>query len=131
MKEIDYEKQLKALLKANGYTGVSVGRYDRLTGREGICIRKLPATRTVEYMDGDIEMQRVVQVIVRRRVADVAIEECDWLADLVDGATVESANGSYEFVAQEVYTEPEEFMRGEDGFSAWAFRLRATLMIER
>lgn len=126
---IDYERRLRHFISESGYSGVLLGRYDKLTGREGILIRRLPGVRDEHYMDGKHELQRLVQVIVRRRVADDAIEDCDWLADMLDGATIESANGTYKFVKQEVYTEPEEFAIYEDGFSTWSFRLRAFLII--
>lgn len=128
---IDYERRLRHFLSGEGYKGVLLGRFDQLTGREGIVIRKLPSTKSEQYYDGSFNLQRLVQVIVRRRIADDAIEECDWLANLLDGATIESANGTYQFVNQEVYTEPEEFPVYEEGFSTWSFRLRANLLIER
>lgn len=128
---IDYERRLRHFISENGYSGVLLGRYDRLTGREGVLIRRMPSTITERYMDGSYTLQRIVQVVVRRRIADDALEDCDWLADLLDGATIESANNTYQFVSQEVYTQPEESSLYEEGFATWSFRLRANLFIER
>lgn len=131
MARIDYEKKLKELIEYEGFDNVLLGRYDRLTGREGVLIRRLPGARDERYQDGSYELQRLVQIIVRRRIASEAITDCEDIARALDFAVVESDNGSYEFVSQEVYTEPEEFALYEDGFATWSFRLRALLMIER
>lgn len=128
---IDYERRLRHFISENGFRGVLLGRYDKLTGREGVLIRRLPNTITERYMDGSYTLQRIVQVVVRRRIADDALEDCDWLADMLDGAQIESANGTYKFISQEVYTQPEESSLYEEGFATWSFRLRANLFIER
>lgn len=123
---IDLVDRARDFLAAKGYEA-HVKRLDSFTGKEGIVLRRVPSTVTGRYFDGTESVSCIYQVIVRRRSERQAMEECCDIAALLKDAWLGSGNGSYAFVGQEVYTEPQELALDEAGFFAWEVRLEASI----
>lgn len=125
---IDLVEGVKALLVENGFDA-HVKRLDAFTGKEGVCVRRLPSSAAAKYMNRKRCVGYLYQVVVRRRSEREAMEECEDIARILESARVESANGSYGFTSQEVYTEPQELEIDEAGFYAWHVRMIASIEI--
>jgi len=126
---VDLVDRVRDALLLNGHADAHVKRLDSFTGKEGICIRRLPSTTVNRYIDRSRTAEYVYQVVVRRRSERAAMDECCDIADLLDGMRVESGNGSYRFSSQEVYTEPQELELDEANFYAWHVRMVASIEI--
>lgn len=124
---IDLPDMAARYIEAAGYEGVTLRKLDAMTGKSGIVLRRVPSAVTGRYYDGARSTAYVYQVVVRNRSEVRAMQLAAELADLLDGAEVKSGNGSYEFVAQEVYTLPQSLEAGEEGFYAQEFRLKALI----
>lgn len=124
---IDLPDMAARYVEAAGYEGVTLRKLDQMTGKSGIVVRRVPSSLTGRYYDGAREVAYVYQVVVRQRSEVRAMQLAAELADLLDGAEIRSGNGSYEFVAQEVYTLPQSLEAGEEGFYAQEFRLKALI----
>lgn len=105
----------------------SVKRLDSFTGKEGVCIRRVPSATVDRYYDGRRTIAAIYQVVVRSRSERTAMETADRIAELMDGAYIPSNGGKYQFINQEVYTEPEELDTEEPGFFAYQLMLRAEI----
>ena len=124
---IDICERARDWLEAEGFKDVHVKRLDQFTGKEGIVIRPFPTTTTDHYYDRSTSQTYVYQVTVRRRSEAKAIEDCFAVANTLDGAYLPSKNGSYGFVDQEIYTEPQEQELEEANYYAWQVRMVATI----
>lgn len=124
---IDLPDMAARLIEAAGHEGVTLRKLDQMTGKAGIVVRRIPSAITGRYYDGEREVACVYQVVVRNRSEVRAMQLAAELEDLLDGAEVRSGNGSYEFVAQEVYTPSQSLETGEEGFYAQEFRIRALI----
>ena len=124
---IDICERAKKLLEEAGFTNVSLKRLDETTGKEGIVIRPMPTTTVDRYYDRSRGEQYVYSITVRRRSERDAIDDCFKIAGLMRYASLDSGNGSYEFVEQEIYTEPQEQFLDEQNFYGWQVRIMATI----
>lgn len=125
---IDVVERAKALYEENGYS-VSLKRLDTFTGREGIVLRKLPSTFVDRSYDGYRTLDYLWQVVVRTRDPRKGQETAEALARLTDLEPLPSANGSYWFISQELYTPVEELDLDESNFYAFAFRVRTEILV--
>lgn len=123
---IDLVDRARDFLADHGYEA-HVKRLDAFTGKEGIVLRRVPSTVTGRYFDGGEAVSYIYQVVVRRRSEREAMEQCCDIAELLKGAWLESGNGSYAFVGQEVYTEPQELKLDEANYYAWEVRIEASI----
>lgn len=126
MKPTDLIDQVKACLEENGYK-VRIGRIDRMVGKEGICLREVHRRRVSSAWDREKTYAFVYQIVVRSRDQSRAEGDCWDITALLDGAVLDSANGSYEFDSQEVYTSPQELELKENLFYAWNVRFEALI----
>ena len=126
---VDLPEQAVAFLKAHGYKDVYLKRLDSMTGREGIIIRRLPSTVQGRSYSGARTLHYLYQVIVRSRSEREALEKAEDLANLLDLAPLQSKNGSFAMVQQEIYTPPQELTLSESGFYATEFRVRAEIIL--
>lgn len=126
---VDVPEQAVAYIKEHGYDDVYLRRLDSMTGREGIVVRRLPSTVQGRSYSGARTLHYLYQVIVRRRSEREAIEQAEELANLLDLAPLQSANGSFALVQQEIYTPAQELTLSESGFYAYEFRVRAEILI--
>ncbi|MEG2369204.1 MAG: minor capsid protein [Raoultibacter sp.] len=113
-------------LKEAGYE-TSVKRLDELDSREGVVLRRLPATVTARYADLGQSVAYVFQAIVKRRDEERAIDDCEKITNLLVHADLASRNGSYVFTNAEVYTEPQELELNESGYFIWEARIRVNI----
>lgn len=123
---VDLIDRYSTALAANGHPNIKK-RFDTLAGKEGVCIRPLPATIKQMYYDGTKEMDYPFQVIVRRRSEEAAMAECCEIEELLDGMTVPSANGSYRIAGCNVYTASQEMKLDEANYYAWHVRFIAEI----
>lgn len=129
MSYIDVPDMAVEYLRGLGYADTHLKRLDAMTGREGIVVRRIPSTVTAREYGKRQQVSYLYQVIVRNRSERRAMELADELCRALDTAEIESGNGSYEFVAQEVYTPPQELTLDEAGFFAHEFRIRAYIVV--
>lgn len=115
----------KAYLEGLGYAGVQLKRLDEFTGPEGIVLRRMPETVTDRYMDGTTASDWTWQAIVVRRSEREAMEVCEELARALRFAPLDSENGSYRLIENDVYTAPQEMTADEEGFFAWQVQFTA------
>lgn len=127
---IDLIDRAKDLLAERGYDA-HAKRLDSFTGKEGVVLRRVPSTVTERYLDRSESVSYLYQVVVRRRSERQAMEECCEIAELLADAWLDSGNGSYSFVGQEAYTQPQELALDEAGFYAWQARIEARIEITR
>ena len=120
----DLVDRARDLLRGAGHDA-HAKRLDSFTGREGVCVRRISPTRVETYMDGTRAVDLAYQAVVRRRSESDAMTECIDIADMLDGADVPSANGSYLFESQEVVAGPQELELDEALFYAWECRVVA------
>lgn len=130
MAYIDLVDEACSFIVSKGYDA-KVRRLDSMTGKEGIVVRRVPSTVVGEYRDRSKSVAYLWQVIIRRRSEKRALEEADALCKLLDENPIQSGNGSYQIVAQEVYTLPQELALEDSGFYAQEFRIRSYIEIER
>lgn len=126
MRPTDLIHQVKALLEANGFS-VRIGRLDRMVGKEGICLREVNRRRTSSAMDREKTYAFIYQIVVRSRDQFKAESGCWAITELLEDVRIESANGSYEFDSQDVYTSPEELELKENLYYAWHVRFEAVI----
>ena len=127
---IDLCERAARLLTESGLEGVSLRRLDEITGKEGIVVRRMPSTVSESYYDGTRVLDAPYEVIVRRRSEERAMEECSLAAEMLEGVTLESSNGSYRpsgTDGQQVYTAPQEMALEEANFYAWHVRMHAAI----
>jgi hypothetical protein len=124
---IDLVDRVAALLKAEGYEGVTTHLLDSTTGREAIVVRRLPYVKSVTYMDGSEAIDYLYQVVVRRRQEEHAMSLCSDIAELLDGRRIDSENKSYTFTSSEIYTSPQGLKLDEKLFYAWEVRIRTLI----
>ena len=122
---IDLLEVAKSYLEGLGYEGVWLKRLDEFTGHEGIVLRRMPETVTDRYMDRSFASDYVWQAIVVRRSEREAIETCEELARALRFAPLDSINGSYRLVENDVYTAPQEMAADEEGFFSWQVQFTA------
>lgn len=115
----------KSYLEGLGYQGVWLKRLDEFTGPEGIVLRRMPETVTDRYMDRSQASDMVWQAIVVRRSEREAMETCEDLARVLRFAPLDSKNGSYMLVENDVYTQPQEMVADDEGFFAWQVQFTA------
>lgn len=123
---MDLLDQVELALKVGGYDAHQK-RLDKFTGREGICIRRVGGQVTQSYFDGYTEETVIYQVICRSRSEETAMTQCMDIRDYLMRRSIVSANGSYDWIGQKVYTSPQELALEERGFFAWEVRLQAEI----
>lgn len=127
---IDLHERAKAYLEAKGYDGVSLKRLDQFTGKEGIVVQLVPASLVESYYDGTQVFDQPYRVTVRRRSEAEAMQVCSDIAETLEGATLESANGSYapaDTQGQQIYTAPQELALEEANYYAWYVQMHARI----
>jgi hypothetical protein len=124
---IDIVDVCATYLQEHGFTDALKRRLDSTTGREAIIVRRLPTLSEATYMDGSQTLGYLYQIIVRRKSEEDAMTTCSDIAELLSDAYLPSANGSYVFTSQEIYTYPQELRLEEQGFYAWETRIHATI----
>ena len=112
-------------LRYKGFKDVFVKRLDQFSGKEAIVIRPFPTTTVGRYFDRERDEQYIYQITVRRRSEQKAIEDCYAVAEALNEAYLPSTNGSYIFIDQEIYTEPQQQELEEANFYAWQVRIVA------
>lgn len=117
---IDYIDRAADWLEAAGHP-VSKRPLDAYTGKEGVVLLSLPQRNTYCYMDGTERCDLIVHVVVRRRGEYEAMSECHELAQLLTGAVLESANGSYraDQGGARIESHPARVPLDEDQVSTW------------
>lgn len=128
MKRMDLIEVAAKLLEANGHP-VIIERFDRLVGKEGNCIQRLPSTIVARKMDGGRTLHVTYRVCCRYRSAERAMDECEAIAEVLDDAYLPSKTGAYTFISNEVYTWPAEMALDEANFYCWQVRLTAEIEI--
>lgn len=76
-----------------GIEGVFLRRLSYLDGREGCVVRPLPARVSVQYINGDMEVEQQVRVICKRRAASDAMSDAEDAAYVMDGLAVRGEDG--------------------------------------
>lgn len=114
-------------IREAGYRFTYFRRLDSAAKREGIIIRRLPATVTGRYYDGRKDVRYYFQVIVKRRSEERAMIECESIADLMEIVDLSSANGSYSITSCVVDAEPQELELNESNMYAWKTVLMASI----
>ena len=127
MSHIDICEGVKTLLTAEGYTSIKLAREYEPT--EGITVRHVPSAITQRYYDEGKTISYIYQVIVTRRSEEDAMDDAADIAALLDGATIDSTNGSYGFTGQELYTPPQELALTVGGLYEYELRISALLEI--
>lgn len=127
---IDLVDNVRDFLKDAGYENVTTKRLDETTGREGVVVRRVPYTVSERYYTRTKAINYTYQVIVRQRSEFKAMQMCEEIAQVLEDAYIPSENGSYEFVGQETYTEPQELDLGESGFFVWEVRITAQIYVK-
>ncbi len=107
------------------YPRTFLKRFDVQTGKDGVCIRPVQGTTVKQYFDGSREITQPYQVIVRDRSELKAMQVCQDIADRLMRERLESANGSYTFLAPMVYAEPQELQLDEKNLYAWVVTMAA------
>lgn len=130
--EIDLVDQAAAFLREHGLQDVYTRRLDDLTGQEGIVLRRMPSRVVATYMDGVQTIDEIYQVICKYRSEQHAMDVCYEVAGMLNGADIESANGSYRFTSQDIDTSaggvlPHEVRLHDSGLFAWETRIRARI----
>lgn len=124
---IDLLDAAEARIREAGHGTTYFRRLDSSAKREGIVIRRLPATVTGRYFDGRKDVRYYFQVIVKRRSEEQAMEECEAIADLLEAADLSSASGSYAITSCVVDSEPQELELNEANMHAWKTVLMASI----
>lgn len=126
---IDLPDMAALCIERAGYENVYLKKLDELTGKTGIVVRRMPSAVTGRDYSGSVSLAFVYQVVVRLKSEVAAMQTASELCQLLDMADIPSGNGSYQFVAQEVYTTPQPLETGEKGFYAQEFRIKALIEI--
>lgn len=126
---IDLPDMAARYIQRAGYEGVTLRKLDEMTGKTGIVVRRIPSAITGRDYSGSVSLAFVYQVVVRLRSEVAAMQTAAELCELLDMAEIPSGNGSYQFVAQEVYTTPQSLETGESGYHAQEFRIKALIEI--
>lgn len=124
---IDLVEQAARYLNEHGFPEALCTRLSLMTGQEAVVLGKVSRQVTESYLDGQTDIEFIYQVICCCRDDLTAMEKCTEVATLLDGATIESANGSYVFFRQEIHTEPQEIRLAEPGFFAREVRIGALI----
>lgn len=119
-----YLMGVRDALRAMGYDA-HTKRLDAFTGREGIVLRPLAYSVTERDYAGGEAGDFAYRVIVRRRSAAQAEEDCRELAALLP--TVE-AGAAARVAGCRVQVEPQELELDEAGFHAWEARIAAHIV---
>lgn len=124
---IDLMDVMEERIKTAGYGETYFRRLDSAAKREGIVIRRLPATVTGRYYDRRKDVRYYVQIVVKRRNEELAMGECEAIADLLESADLTSENGSYSITSCVVDSEPQELELNEANMHAWKTVFVATM----
>lgn len=127
---IDLVDNVRNALVDLGYDATT-RRFDGTTEREGVYVRRWPSTITRRYYSRSKCVSYVYQVIVRRLDERRAMAECEEIAELLEGLAVPSANGSYDFNGQQIYTLPQEMELDSASFHAWQALISADITIRK
>lgn len=129
MKSMDFLDKVKEIIEAEGFE-CEIGRLETLKGRSGVCIREISRRRVSSDYGGECTYSYIYQVIVRDRDPEYAEKTCWLITEKLGCSRVDSANGSYEFDSQEVYTSPQELELKENLYFAWQVRFDAEIRQE-
>lgn len=90
------EELLRGVVAALRSAGIDAAprRISALDGREGVVVRPMPARVAVQYINGDMEVEQQVRVIVKRRSAVEAMSTAEDAAEAMDGLAVGGAGGA-------------------------------------
>ena len=89
------EELIRGVCAALGAEGIEAmpRRISALDGREGCVVRPMPARVSVQYINGDMEVEQQVRVIVKRRKAAEAMSAAEDAACAMDGLVVAGREG--------------------------------------
>lgn len=89
------EEILRGVCSALRAEGIEAAprRISALDGREGCVVRPMPARVAVQYINGDMEVEQQVRVIVKRRRAADAMAAAEDAACAMDGLAIAGADG--------------------------------------
>lgn len=124
---IDLVDAVEKAIRDAGYGDTYFRRLDSATRREGIVIRRLPATVTGRYYDGRKDVRYYVQIVVKLRSEERAMGECEAIADLLEHADLSSEAGTYDITSCTVDTEPQELELNEANMHAWKTVIAASI----
>lgn len=124
---IDLVDVAEKRIEEAGYGDTYFRRLDSAAKREGIVIRRLPATVTGRYYDGRKDVRYYVQIIIKRRSEEQAMDECEAIANLLEHSDLSSDNGSYTITSCIVDSEPQELELNEANMHAWKTVLAASI----
>lgn len=117
------------LIVAEG-TRAYLKRLDSTTGKEGVVVRQFAADVILRrFMDGTERLECTTQVLSRHQDREAAMDECEKLANLLDGAHLES--DAFQFIDQEVYLDPQEIEDDEADYSTWSVVIKTNITRKR
>lgn len=117
---IDLPIAARDAIRAWGFADAECRRLDTMTGESGIVVRHIGTTVSSAYYNGDRTLRYVYQVVSRRTSAAQAMEEVATIAYMMEHMPLNSSNGSFRCIDQEIYTEPHEIAVDDSGYHVWA-----------
>lgn len=99
---------------------------------ESMSIMAMPGGAEKVYMDGSRDKAYQVQINIKSKRQDVAMNALNIIAIKLENLTaLPSGNGSYEFQEIKITSNPSFLQQDEKGFFIWVLSLSAELTIEK
>lgn len=103
-----------------------------LGANESMSIMAMPGGAETVYMDGSRDKAYQVQINVKSKRQDVAMNALNTIAKKLENLdSLPSGNGSYDFQQIKITSNPSFLQQDEKGFFVWVLSISAELIISK